>query len=94
MKATLSKDAEYRAELRVTFRLDKNHIANLLALHTVTFGDDQGEISEKEVMYRVKSQLTYSGTDALEFGADSEVDGPTLRWAQEQVNKFWKEVTK
>lgn len=94
MKATLSKDAEYRADLRITFRLDKNQMANLLALHTVVYGDDMDEISEKEVLYRVKSQLMYSGTDALEFGADTEVEAATLRWAQEQVGKFWKEVRK
>jgi len=94
MKATLSKDAEYRAELRVTYRLDKDQIANLLALHTVTYGDDMDEISEKEVMYRVKSQLLYSGKDALDFGSDTEVDASTLRWAQEQVGKYWKEVRK
>lgn len=92
MKATLSKDAEYRTDLRVTYRLDKNQIANLLALHTVTYGDDQDEISEKEVMYRVKSQLLFSGTDALEFGSDTEVEASTLRWAQGQVGKYWKEV--
>lgn len=94
MKATQSRDGYHRADLRVTYRLDKDQIANLLAIHTVTFGDDQGEISEKEVMHRVKSQLTYSGTDALDFGSDSEVDAPTLRWAQEQVGKYWKEVTR
>jgi len=91
MKATLSKDDKYRTNLRVTYRLDKDQMVALLALHSSVYAEASGTLSEAEVLYRVKSHLMFSGTDALDFGSDTDVGEEANDWAKEQVERFWKE---
>jgi hypothetical protein len=90
MKATMSRDREYRTNLRVEFRLDKAEVANLLAIYATTYGEEHEELSEKKLLEMVKKQLMYQGLDVLEFGANVDTDDAVFDWAKEQVAKYWK----
>lgn len=92
MKANMSMDLKYRTSFRLDFRLDKDQMANLLALHGAVYGDVGEELSEKQVMETIKKQLLYQGIDVLEFGGNVDADETTIEWAKEQVSKYWKEV--
>jgi hypothetical protein len=92
MKANMSMDLKYRHSFRLDFRLDKDQMANLLALHALVYGDVGEELSEKVVMETIKKQLMYQGINVLEFGGNVDIDEEALEWAKEQINKHWKEV--
>lgn len=82
MKATMSRDGVRRANLRIEYRLDADQIANLLALHAVTYGDAGEELSEKTLLETVKKQLTYQGMDPLDFGTQDGISDEALEWAK------------
>jgi hypothetical protein len=92
MKANMSMDLKYRTSFRLDFRLDKDQMANLLALHALTYEDVGEELSEKAVMEAIKKQLFYQGIDVLEFGGNVDIEEDALTWAKEQIDKHWKEV--
>jgi hypothetical protein len=91
MKATMSRDGERRVSFRLDYRLDKEQMIKLLALHAATYGDMDEKLSEKSLMDKVKDQLRYQGEDELNFASDDDI-GHTLDWATEQVERFWKEA--
>lgn len=91
MKATLRRNGKTMVNLRLDFTLDQDEMANLLALHAITYGDVGEELSEKKVLEIVKKQLTYQGLDVLEFGSEDLTD-EAFEWAKEQVSKYWKEA--
>lgn len=88
----MSRDGKYRHSFRLDFRMDKDQLANLLALHAMAYGDVGEELGEKQVMETIKKQLLYQGIDSLEFGGNVDPDEAAIEWAKEQVNKYWKEV--
>lgn len=92
MKANMSMDGKRRHSFRLDFRLDRDQLANLLALHALTYGDVGEELNEKAIMETIKKQLFYQGLDVLEFGGNVDIEEDALTWAKEQIDKYWKEV--
>ena len=90
MKANLSADGEKRIDVRVPFRLTKDQVAAALAVYTSRYGDEYGDLKEKEIMRRVRRQLMYVGTDGIDFLDENDVEEDALEWAKEQVERFWQ----
>jgi hypothetical protein len=85
---TNSKDGKKRVTLRVEHRMEKDDLARALAVEvnrSEPFDDLPEEMSEAEVMRRIRELLQNSGFDAT-WGED--VDETFTEWATRQIERI------